>query len=86
MSTNNPNYGYTRRQELACTLEELEQYSNVVLLDREVLYVKQLDGTYAIKIGDGVKTVSQLPYVVKHSMVKFSLNENGILTIYTEED
>lgn len=66
----NPNYGYTRRQELSCTLDELANYSNVVLLDREVLYVKQADGTYDIKIGDNKTTVGELPYVIRHSELK----------------
>ena len=67
---NNPNYGYTRRQELTCTLEELVNYSNVILLKNEVLYVRQDDGTYDIKIGDGVTKVSQLQYVIRHSELK----------------
>lgn len=86
MSTENPNYGYTRRQELSCTEQELSDYSNVVLLDREVLYVKRNDGTYDIKIGDNVTPIGELPYVIRHSEVTFSLKGNGILTISTEED
>ena len=63
------NPGYTRRQEFACTLEELNTYAAVILYKKEVLYVKQENGTYDIKIGDGVTPVGELPYVIRYSSI-----------------
>jgi hypothetical protein len=63
------NPGYTRRQELVCTLDELNRYSQAVLYVGETLYVKQTDGTYAVKIGDGVTPVGDLPYVINYSEI-----------------
>lgn len=54
--------GFTRRKELVCTLSEMEENGAVVLLDREVIYVRQDDGEYLIKIGDGKTALSDLPY------------------------
>ena len=64
------NPGYTRRQEFACTLEELNTYASVILYKNEVLYVLQADGSYDIKIGDGVTPVGELPYVIRFSEIK----------------
>lgn len=63
------NPGYTRRQEFACTLAELSQYASAVLYEHEALYVKQADGTYAVKIGDGVTPVGDLPYSINYSEI-----------------
>ena len=64
------NPGYTRRQELACTLEELERYAHAILYENEILYVKQKDGTYAAKIGDGITRVGALPYSINYCEIK----------------
>ena len=64
------NPGYTRRQELTCTLAELETYAGVVLYNGEVLYVKQADDTYDVKIGDGTTPVGELPYVVRYTDIQ----------------
>ena len=64
------NPGYTRRQEFACTLEELEQYAAAILYKNEVLYVKQADGSYDILIGDGVTPVGELQYVIRFSEIQ----------------
>lgn len=64
------NPGYTRRQEFACTLEELEQYAAAILYKNEVLYVKQADGSYDILIGDGVTPVGELQYVIRFSDIQ----------------
>lgn len=64
------NPGYTRRQELVCTLDELNAYASVILYEKEVLYVRQTDGSYDIKIGDGVTPVGELPYVIRYSEIK----------------
>lgn len=64
------NPGYTRRQEFACTLEELNTYASVILYKNEVLYVLQADGSYDIKIGDGVTPVGELPYVIRFSEIE----------------
>jgi hypothetical protein len=64
------NPGYTRRQEFACTLEELEQYAAAILYKNEVLYVKQADGSYDILIGDGVTPVGELRYVIRFSDIQ----------------
>ena len=60
------NPGYTRRKELACTLEEMAAYGAVIPYEHEVVYVKQNDGRYAIKIGDGKTPLADLPYVVNY--------------------
>lgn len=64
------NPGYTRRQEFACTLEELNTYASVILYKNEVLYVLQADGSYDIKIGDGITPVGELPYVIRFSEIQ----------------
>ena len=64
------NPGYTRRQEFACTLEELNTYAAAVLYKNEVLYVKQADGSYDILIGDGVTPVGELQYVIRFSDIQ----------------
>lgn len=61
------NPGYTRRTELKCTLSEMATYGSVIPFDGEVIYVKQADGRYAIKMGDGTTPLSNLPYVVNYS-------------------
>ena len=61
------NAGYTRRTELRCTLEELTTYGAVILYEGESIYVKQGDGRYAVKIGDGKTPLTDLPYVVNYS-------------------
>ena len=38
--------------------------------ENEVIYVKQEDDRYAIKIGDGVTPLIDLPYVVNYSEIK----------------
>lgn len=63
------NPGYTRRQEFACTLDELNTYASVILYKNEVLYVLQANGSYDIKIGDGVTPVGELPYVIRYSEI-----------------
>ena len=63
------NPGYTRRQELRCTVADLSTYSGVILYEGEVLYVKQADGKYAVKIGDGTTNIANLPYVINYSDV-----------------
>ena len=52
--------GYSRRQEFCCTLEELERYSDVVLYDKEILWVRDAKGMLMPLMGDGVSTVSKL--------------------------
>lgn len=64
------NPGYTRRQEFACTLDELNTYASVILYKHEVLYVLQADGSYDIKIGDGITPVGELPYVIRFSEIE----------------
>ena len=64
------NAGYTRRTELRCTLEEMADYGAVVLYEGEKIYVRQEDGTYAVKLGDGVTPLADLPYVVNYSDIK----------------
>lgn len=61
---------YVRRRELSCTLQELETHGSAVLLPNEVLFVDQGDGTFDIKIGDGVTTAAKLPYVIRMSEMK----------------
>lgn len=74
--------GYTRRQEFACTLDELEKYASAILYEHEVLYVKQADGSYDIKIGDGVTPVGKLPYVIRHSELRQMYTEmSGLITV-----
>lgn len=63
------NSGYTRRQELRCTLEEMETYGSVILYEGEVIYVLQEDGSYAIKVGDGTTGVAALPYSVNYGEI-----------------
>ena len=63
------NPGYTRRCELKCTLSEMTTYGSVILYENEVIYVEQKDGRYAIKIGDGVTALADLPYVVNYSEI-----------------
>lgn len=63
------NAGYTRRQELSCTLEEAEMYAAVVLYADEVIYIKQKDGNYAVKMGDGVTPLGELEYVINYSEI-----------------
>jgi hypothetical protein len=53
---------YTRRQELMCTEAQMRAKPNVVLRDREVIYIKMNDGTLRQKIGDGVTTIINLPF------------------------
>lgn len=59
--------GYTRRQELTCTLEELATYPDKVLLNNEALYVIQANGSRSVKFGDGVTSVADLPYSMDYS-------------------
>lgn len=63
------NPGYTRRKELRCTVADLATYSGVILYEGEVLYVKQADNSYAIKVGDGVTNIANLPYTVNYSEI-----------------
>lgn len=69
------NPGYTRRQELRCTLAELSTYGSVILYEGEVLWVQQSDGTYDIKIGDGETNIATLPYVMQLSVYVQKRNE-----------
>ena len=64
------NPGYTRRKELACTLEEMAAYGAVIPYEHEVVYIKQNDGAYAIKMGDGKTPLADLPYVVNYNDIK----------------
>lgn len=61
------NAGYTRRTELRCTLAELATYGAVIPFDGEAVYIKQTDGRYAVKMGDGATPLSDLPYSVNYS-------------------
>ncbi len=61
---------YVRRRELTCTLEELETHGSAVLLPGEVLYVDQGNGIFDIKIGDGVTSAADLPYVIRVSEMR----------------
>ncbi len=53
---------YTRRQELMCTEAQMRAKPNVVLRDKEVIYIKMNDGTLRQKMGDGVTTIINLPF------------------------
>lgn len=64
------NPGYTRRTELRCTLAEMATYGAVVPYEGETVYVKQADGSYAIKMGNGVTSLADLPYVVNFANIK----------------
>lgn len=55
--------GYTRRQELVCTLQDIERYADVVLYENEIIYViNEVTGIVSAKIGDGKTGLKALPY------------------------
>ena len=62
--------GVLRKQELHCTVTEMESNQNKVLLDGEVIYVDCGNNRWNVKIGDGVTTVSSLPYVIEYATIE----------------
>ena len=74
------NYGYTRRIELKCTIEEMNENADVILYDGESIYIKQQNGEYAIKVGDGKTRLIDLPYAVGDPAVRAA--EKKILSMF----
>ena len=75
---------YTRRADLTCTKQEMDEYGSVVLMKNEIIRIKMDDGTYATKRGDGVTPISQLPFELDHELSNVlkasAVGENGIVS------
>lgn len=59
---------YTRMRRLAGTYDQW-QVANPVLLPAEAGYEDQQDGTYKVKIGDGISHWKDLPYAVNYQAI-----------------
>ena len=70
--------GYTRRQELHCTEDELRENPSAVLYKGEILRVTSNDGKRVLReiMGDGKTPVGELVSVVDHEGVRQMISEN----------
>lgn len=66
---------YTRRQELWCTEDQMNEKPNVILRDGEVIRVKKNNGTVLEKMGDGKTRIVDLPYLFEADRVEALLSD-----------
>ena len=58
---------FTRRTELQCSSSELENYASVVLMNGEVLFIRNTDNSIDVRMGDGQTSIGNLPDLCKYS-------------------